>query len=90
MTHSNHQPGRLGLTDARIAAQKAAAIEATMKHGEAKRSVMTALYGACGDAQQAVMNRIATMNDAIADYQRGRMNYSDKGDFTNVYRGGFY
>jgi hypothetical protein len=87
--HTNYRPSRKGLTDARIAAQKLASLEATMKSPDAKRSVMTALYGGCGLAQQAVLVRINTMNDTIAEYQRSKLNYSDQGDFTRCYRGGF-
>lgn len=89
MIHTNYQPGRKGLTDARIAAQKLASLEATLKHGDAKRSVLTALYGGQGLAQQAVLVRISTMNDTIAEYQRSKLRYSDQGDFTRCYRGGF-
>lgn len=87
--HTNYQPARKGLTDAHIAAQKMHSLEATMKHGDAKRSVMTALYGGRGAAQDAVLVRINTMNDTIADYQRSKLRYSDRGDFTRCYRGGF-
>jgi hypothetical protein len=60
-----------------------------MKTPDAKRSVMTALYGGSGLGEQAVLARICTLNDAIADHQRSKLRYSDTGDFTRCYRGGF-
>ena len=40
------------------------------------------------------LHNLSHSNDLLAltvvEFQRKRLSYSDRGDFTNVYRGGFY
>jgi len=87
--HTNYQPARKGLTDAKIASEKANAVNKTFANPEGKRVVMTALYGATGPAHEAVHSRVPGVDELIAEYQRSTLKYSDQGDFTRCYRGGF-
>ncbi|WYW04260.1 hypothetical protein Kompost2_00010 [Pseudomonas phage vB_PpuP-Kompost-2] len=66
--HSNFQPRRPGLTDAKIAAAKSL------------RAVANG-FKVAGDPY--------AMDSLVARLQRQRLRYSDTGDFTRCYRGGF-
>jgi hypothetical protein len=87
--HTNYQPGRKGLTDAKIAAEKRQAVSATMLNKDSKAVVMKALYGATQGACAVIQNRL-DLYTHVADWQHSKLRYSDQGDFTNAYRGGFY
>lgn len=87
MMHTNYQPARRGLLAERIAAEKEAAIDATMRHPEAKASVMTAMYGG---RRTIGAIAVASRFGNIAHIQQVMgLRYSDRGDFTRCYRGGF-
>jgi hypothetical protein len=86
--HTNYQPARKGLVSHKIAAEKAFAVHATAQNKDSKGVVMTALYGSCRtDAHRAVLDRIGP-NPAFMNWLEQRR-YSDQGDFTRCYRGGF-
>lgn len=85
--HTNYQPARKGLLAEQIASAKEAAIDATMKHPEAKVSVMTAMYGGRRTlGAKAVADRFGNIAHV---HQVMGLRYSDRGDFTRCYRGGF-
>lgn len=87
MMHTNYQPARKGLLAEQIASEKERAIDATMRHPEAKASVMVAAYGGRRtQGAQAVASRYGSVKHI---WQQMRMRYSDRGDFTRCYRGGF-
>lgn len=85
--HTNYQPARKGLLAERIANEKERAIDATFKHPEAKASVMAVMYGGRRTpGAQAVSDRLGDIYQVL---QSMTLRYSDRGDFTRCYRGGF-
>ncbi|QZA71322.1 hypothetical protein ALEA_9 [Pseudomonas phage ALEA] len=87
MIHTNYKPARRGLLAEKIASEKEAAIDATMRHPEAKASVMAAMYGGRRTlGAKAVADRFGNI---AAIQQAMGLRYSDRGDFTRCYRGGF-
>lgn len=87
MKHHNYQPARKGLLAERIANEKEHAIDRTMRTPEAKASVMTALYG--GRRTLGAQAVAARLGDIYQVVQAMNLRYSDRGDFTGCYRGGF-
>lgn len=86
--HTNYQPARKGLTDASIAEAKRRAVFATMKNPDSKASVLSTLYGGRHANAEVLMLRIDP-TDGLVAFQRSKLRYSDQGDFTRCYRGGF-
>ncbi|WYV70476.1 hypothetical protein DdN1_06 [Dickeya phage BIM BV-99] len=88
--HTNYQPARTGLTDAKIAADKHRRLVATYRNNpEIKAHVMAGLYS--GRKLNPIALQLLDEGRYVfaAAGQHARLNYSDRGDFTNCYRGGF-
>ena len=86
MIHTNYQPTRKGLIQSRIDHEKEQAIQATIRCPEAKAELMRGLYGTKSLQAEAIAARDPV---AVAEFQRQHLRYSDRGDFTRCYRGGF-
>lgn len=86
MTHTNYQPARKGLIDSRIASEKRIAITATLKNPDSKSSLMRTLYGGQSENSSSLILRIDP-TCGLMEYQRSRLKYSERGDFTGCYRG---
>lgn len=85
MKHTNYQPRKPGLIDRKIAAAKASAKTGPDAFGY--------LYGSRNYRKaflEAMDVRLGSLSHNIELYvQRQRLHYSDRGDFTRCYRGGF-
>lgn len=85
--HTNYKPAKPGVYAEQIASAKERAIDATLANPDSKAVVMTALYGSTKTiAHQAVHARFGSW---VATAQMLGLRYSDRGDFTRCYRGGF-
>lgn len=91
MTHHNFQPAKTGLFDAKIAREKHLRLTATYENNPAvKRDVMTALYGGRNIKHMVSIQLLDEGKHVFqAAAQHERLRYSDRGDFTRCYRGGF-
>jgi hypothetical protein len=89
--HHNFKPAKSGLFDAKIAREKHLRLAATYEHNEAvKRDVMTAMYGG-RNIKHMVSIQLLDEGKYVfrAAAQHAQLRYSDRGDFTRCYRGGF-
>lgn len=88
--HTNYQPARKGLTDAKIAADKHRRLVATYQANPAiKAGVMAGMYGSKNIHELAQTLLDEGRYVFAAHGQHMCLRYSDKGDFTRCYRGGF-
>lgn len=88
MAHRNFTPRKPGLIDSKIAQQKSAALTETMHNLALKGAIMGMLYGSAlveVPERSALFMRLRSPLEAP-----GAHSFSDQGDFTGVYRGGFY
>lgn len=91
MTHRNFQPRKPGLIDKQIQAAKNLRHFATYEaRPEVKRDVMVGVYGGRPLTSTGAMLLREIHVEARAVAQSFNLRYSDQGDFTGVYRGGFY
>lgn len=77
-----------GLIDQKIHSEKMFALQATMQNKALKAAVMTMLYGSALieiPEREALLVRLRSPLSAPRAHS-----FSEHGDFTNCYRGGFY
>lgn len=90
MTHYNFQPAKTGLFDAQIAQEKHLRLSATYSaNPEIKKGVMLGVYGSRNIHRLAAQLLDEGKHVFAAAGQHAQMRYSDRGDFTRCYRGGF-
>jgi hypothetical protein len=88
MTHRNYKPRKPSLFDRQIAAQKSDALIATMQNVALKGAIIGMMYGSAiveVPERSALLIRLRSPLEAPSAHS-----YSDQGDFTEVYRGGFH
>lgn len=91
MTHRNFQPRKPGLIDEQIQAAKNLRHFATCQaRPEVKRDVMVGMFGGRPLTSTGAMLLKEIHMEARMVAQSFGLSYSDQGDFTGVYRGGFY
>lgn len=90
MTHHNFKPAKSGLFDAKIAREKHLRLTATYSANPTiKASVMAGLYGSQKINKLAQQLLDEGKHVFAAAGQHAQLRYSDRGDFTRCYRGGF-
>lgn len=91
MTHRNFQPRKPGLIDRQIqAAKNLRRFAIYQARPEVKRDVMVGMAGGRPVTATGAMLLKEIHGEALAIAQSYGLAYSDQGDFTGVYRGGFY
>lgn len=91
MTHRNFQPRKPGLIDKQIQATKNLRRFATYQaRPEVKRDVLAGMFGGRPLTSTSAMLLKEIHVEARMIAQSSGLSYSDQGDFTGVYRGGFY
>jgi hypothetical protein len=88
--HTNYQPGREGFYDKAINRARLIRCVATYRViPEVKRDLMVAAYG--GKPTTEMVTEQAAWEASITDAraQQSARKWSDQGDFTRCYRGGF-
>ncbi|WGH28269.1 hypothetical protein 10P302A_gene0009 [Pseudomonas phage 10P302A] len=76
--HTNYQPARRGLEAERIETAKLAALATSVRHNIPRT-----------EANAEAIDMRDNYDMLWADLQRQQLRYSDRGDFTRCYRGGF-
>lgn len=91
MTHRNFTPRKPGLIDQQIKRAKDLRHFATYQaRPEVKRDVMVGIYGGRPLTSTGAILLKEIHVEARMVGQSFHLRYSDQGDFTGVYRGGFY
>lgn len=91
MTHRNFKPRKPGLIDQQIQRAKNLRHFATYQaRPDVKRDIMVGVYGGRPLTATGALLLKEIHVEALAIAQSYRLAYSDQGDFTGVYRGGFY
>lgn len=83
MMHTNYQPARKGLVSEKIKAEKIAAFNATHKARGGGREVAREVM------REMSWDRSMGETLMFVPIQARKLRYSDQGDFTRCYRGGF-
>lgn len=90
-THTGYKPRKQGLYDAKIQREKLLRHCATVDANKAvKRDIMIGVFGGKARTSTGAMLINEIHVEAQARDQSYSLSYSDRGDFTNCYRGGFY
>lgn len=89
--HHNFKPAKSGLFDQQIAREKHLRLVATYKaNPTVKSDIMRMAYGSL-QKTSAIANQLRLEGAYVfrAAAQHAQLRYSDRGDFTRCYRGGF-
>lgn len=82
MKHTNYQPRKPGLIDQKIIDDK--------MRGRPGKDAYGYLYGGRKGYRKVFLEAMDNRTTQIDVLLGGHLRYSDRGDFSNCYRGGFY